>query len=153
MSSIGHLASTLLHAALPINLFPANNATSTTAATSATTTRQPDSGQLSSFGQLLSELQQLQQSNPTQYTQVTQKIGSSLETSAQNELASGNSSGASQLNRLATDFTNASATGQLPNFQDLAHAIGDRNGHHQGSGAASLIQSALTTAGIAPPNL
>jgi hypothetical protein len=122
MSIIGHLASTLLHAALPIDLFPGN-------ATSATSESQP-----SSFGQLLSELQQLRQTNPSEYKQVTQKIATNLQSAGQNELAG--------------DFTSASATCQLPNIQDLAHAIGGRSSHHQGSGAASIIQSALTSAGI-----
>ena len=152
MSSIGNLASTLLHAALPINLFPDNNSAATAAASSATSVQQPDSGQLSSFAQLVSELEQLQQTNPAEYTQVTQKIAANLQTAAQSAQSGGNTTAATQLNQLATDFSNASATGQLPNFQDLAQAVGGRNGHHQGSGVSSIIQSALTSAGVGAAN-
>jgi hypothetical protein len=86
-----------------------------------------DSGQLSPFAQLMSMLQQLQQSDPAKYQQVTQQIATNLQAAAQTDLANGNSAGANQLNQLATDFSNASQNGQLPNVQDLAQAVG---GHH-----------------------
>ena len=104
MSSIGNLASTLLHAVLPINLFPNNTTASTTAANALTSVQQPDSGQLSSFAQLANTLQQLQQSNPAEYTQVTQKIAANLQSAAQTAQASGNTTSAAQLNQLSTDF-------------------------------------------------
>jgi hypothetical protein len=144
MSSIGNLASNLLSAVLPVNLFPNNTTASTTAATSLTSTsvQQPDSGQLSSFAQLASTLQQLQQSNPAEYTQVTQKIAANLQSAAQTAQASGNTTAATQLNQLATDFSNASATGQLPNLQDLAQAVGGHHGHHHhGSGSSDSSTS------------
>jgi hypothetical protein len=175
MSSIGSLASTVLHAVLPINLFPNNTTASTTAASALTSVQQPDSGQLSSFAQLAGTLQQLQQSNPAEYTQVTQKIAANLQSAAQTAQASGNTTAATQLNQLATDFSNASATGQLPNLQDLAHAVGHhghrnaannssavsqlltslQSGNSQNSSlsAASIIQSTLTSAGITTSNL
>ena len=171
MSSIGNLASTVLHAVLPINLFPNNNTSNTTAASTSSSVQQPDSGQLSSFAQVANTLQELQQSNPAQYTQVTQKIAANLQSAAQTAQASGNTAGAAQLNQLANDFSNASATGQLPNLQDLARAVGHHGHHHAaGSGssavnqlltslesgssqntstnAASIIQSTLTSSGI-----
>jgi hypothetical protein len=91
---------------------------------------QPDSSQLSPFAQLLSTLQQLQQSNPTEYQQVTQQIASNLQSAAQAATQDGNTSAASQLNQLSTDFTNASTSGQLPSIQDLAQAVGGGGGHH-----------------------
>jgi hypothetical protein len=176
MSSIGNLASTLLHAVLPVNLFPNNTTASTTAASALTSVQQPDSGQLSSFAQLAGTLQQLQQSNPAGYTQVTQKIAANLQSAAQTAQASGNTTAATQLNQLATDFSNASATGQLPNLQDLAHAVGGNHGHRNATSngsavdqlltslqsgssqnssvnAASIIQSTLTSAGVTTSNL
>ena len=146
MSSIGNLASTLLHAVLPINLFPNNSTASTTAASALTSVQQPDSGQLSSFAQpLANTLQQLQQSNPAQYTHVTQKIAANLQSAAQTAQAGGNTTAATQLNQLATDFSNASATGQLPNLQDLAHAVGGHHGHHSASSSSSAVNQLLTS--------
>jgi cellulose 1,4-beta-cellobiosidase len=78
----------------------------------------------------MSTLQQLQQSNPTQYTQVTSQIATNLQSAAQTATADGNTSAASQLTQLATDFTNASTSGQLPNIQDLAQAVGGGGHHH-----------------------
>jgi Fic family protein len=175
MSSIGNLAGTLLHAVLPINLFPNNTTASTTAASALTSVQQPDSGQLSSFAQLAGTLQQLQQSNPAEYTQVTQKIAANLQSAAQTAQASGNTTAATQLNQLSSDFSNASATGQLPNLQDLAQAVGHhghRNATSSGSAvsqlltslqsgtsqnsstnAASIIQSTLSSAGVTASNL
>jgi hypothetical protein len=83
-----------------------------------------DASQLSPFAQILSTLQQLQQSNPTEYATVTQQISTNLQTAAQTDTADGNTSGASQLTQLASDFSTASTSGQLPNISDLAKAIG-----------------------------
>lgn len=176
MSSIGSLASSVLHAVLPINLFPNNTTAGSTATSALTSVRQPDSGQLSSFAQLANTLQQLQQSNPAEYTQLTQKIAANLQSAAQTAQASGNTTAATQLNQLATDFSNASATGQLPNLQDLAHAVGGHHGHRNAASdssavnqllsslqsgssqtsslnAASIVQSTLNSAGIATSGL
>jgi hypothetical protein len=91
---------------------------------------QPDNTQLSPFAQLMSTLQQMQQSNPTEYQQVTHQIATNLQSAAQTATQDGNTSAASQLNQLSTDFTNASTSGQLPNIQDLAQAVGGGGGHH-----------------------
>jgi hypothetical protein len=114
-------------------------------ATSAT--GQPsDAGQLSPLAQLLSTLQQLQQSDPAQYQQVTQQIATNLQSAAQTDQTEGNTAGASQLNQLATDFTNASQSGQLPNIQDLAQAIGGHHHHHHsGSSSDSAANSSSTS--------
>ena len=128
MSAIGSLASGLLHAVLPTALFPGSTATSA-GTNNVSIARLPDTGQVSSFGQLLSTLQQLQQSNTAQYQQVTQQIATNLQAAAQTAQSGGNTSAASQLNLLSTDFRNASATGQLPNIQDLATAVGGHRGY------------------------
>jgi hypothetical protein len=88
---------------------------------------------------LLSTLQQLQQSNPTEYAQVTQQIATNLQTGAKTAQSDGNTAAATELSTLATDFTNASTSGQLPNIADLAQAVGGSraNGHHHHSHGAS----------------
>jgi hypothetical protein len=93
---------------------------------------QTDNGQISPFAQLMSTLQQLQQSNPGQYQQVTQQIAANLQSAAQTATASGNTTAATQLTQLATDFTNSSKSGQLPSIQDLAQALGGAGHHHHG---------------------
>ena len=111
---------------------------------------QPDSSQLSPFAQLMNTLQQLQQSNPAQYKQVTQQIATNLQTAAQTATSDGNTTAATQLNTLATDFTNASQSGQLPNVQDLAQAVsgGHHHGghhHHHAASASSASDSGSTS--------
>ncbi|MBZ5726897.1 MAG: hypothetical protein LAP87_18110 [Acidobacteriia bacterium] len=90
---------------------------------------QPDKSQLSPFAQLMSTLQQLQQSDPAKYQQVTQQIATNLQSAAQTAQANGNTTAANQLNQLATDFSKASQSGQLPNIQDLAQAAGAHGAH------------------------
>src|SRR5271170_1504367 len=119
----------LLSGALQNNGINAATAPASNAAAASIGTQQ-DSGQLSPLAQLLSTLQQLQQSNPTQYAQVTQQIATNLQAAAQTATADGNTSAANQLTTLATDFTNASTSGQLPDIKDLAQAIGGGGGHH-----------------------
>lgn len=106
-----------------------------------------DNGQLSPLGQVLSTLQQLQQSNPTEYKQVTQQIATNLTTAAQTAQSAGNTTEANQLTHLAGDFTNASTSGQLPNIQDLAQAVGGghHHHHHSGSAAATPANSSSTS--------
>ncbi|HLH43301.1 MAG TPA: hypothetical protein VKV74_09970 [Bryobacteraceae bacterium] len=96
-----------------------------------------DSSSLSPFTQLLGALQQLQQSNPAQYSQVAGQIAQNLQSAAQTATSDGNTTAANQLNQLAADFTSASQTGQLPNVQDLAAAIGGAHHHHGHHQAAS----------------
>lgn len=86
----------------------------------------------------MNTLQQLQQSNPSEYKQVTQQIATNLQNAAKTATGDGNSTQATQLNQLATDFNTASQSGQLPNVQDLAQAIGGgHHHHHHGQAAAS----------------
>jgi hypothetical protein len=103
---------------------------------------QPDNTQLSPFAQITSELQQLQQSDPAKYQQVTEQIATNLQSAAQTAQTSGNTTAASQLNQLATDFRNASTSGQLPNFQDLAQAASGHHHHHHSHGSSASTDSA-----------
>ena len=105
----------------------ANNSLSTSAAVSS---QAPDNSRLSSFAQLMSELQKLQQSDPARYQQVTSQIAANLQSAAQSATAAGDTTKAAQLTQLATVFSNASKSGQLPDMQDLARAIGGGHHHH-----------------------
>ena len=113
-----------------------------------------DNQQLSPFAQLLSSLQKLQQSDPDKYKQLTQQIATNLESAATQAKAAGNTTAATQLSQLATDFTTASTSGQLPNIQDLAKAVGGHHHphHHQsqatstGSDDSSSTSSTSSTA-------
>lgn len=124
---------------------PSASSTSTTGTSALGQT--PDNGQLSPFAQLLNTLQQLQQSDPAKYQQVTQQIATNLQSAAQTAQSDGNSTAANQLNQLATDFTNASKSGQLPNIQDLAQAVGGghHHHHHHSQSASSDSDSSTST--------
>ncbi len=144
MGSISSLSSNYLQSILGSVLQNSGLTTNTAgnSVTSAGNALQADTNQLSPFAQLMSTLQQLQQSDPTKYTQVTQQIATNLQAAAQTATTNGNSTAANQLNQLATDFTNASQSGQLPNIQDLAEAMGSDSGgghrhhHHFSSGSS-----------------
>jgi hypothetical protein len=100
-----------------------------------------DNSHLSPLAQVLSTLQQLQQSDPTEYQQLTGQISTNLKAAAQTATSDGNTSAANQLNQLATDFSNASQSGQLPNVQDLAQSIGGGGHHHHHHSEASSSDS------------
>lgn len=108
-----------------------------------------DSNQLSPFAQILSSLQNLAQSNPSQYQQVTQQISGNLQSAAQTATANGDTSLASELTKLAGDFSSASGSGQLPNIQDLAQAIGGHHGHHHHFHSSSSSNTTETTSNSA----
>jgi hypothetical protein len=138
ISSLNNGSSSYLQSILN-NAFKSNNSTanSSNSASASSVTAQSANGQLSPFAQLMSTLQQLQQSNPAEYQQVTQQIAANLQTAAQTATSEGNSTQATQLSQLAKDFTSASQSGQLPNMQDLAQAIGGGGHRHHHSHAAS----------------
>jgi hypothetical protein len=98
---------------------------------------QSDTGQLSPFAQLLNTLQQLQQSNAAQYQQVTRQISANLQSASQTAQANGNTTAASELSTLSTDFKTASQNGQLPDVQDLAQAMGGHHHHHHAQPSAN----------------
>jgi len=117
-----------------------------TSNTNASSLQSPsDNSQLSPFVQLMNTLQQLQQSDPTKYKQVTQQIATNLQAAAQTATSSGNTTAATQLNQLATDFTNASTSGQLPNIQDMAQAMSGHHHHHHNSNASADPNSTSST--------
>jgi len=93
----------------------------------------------------MNTLQQLQQSDPAKYQQLTQQIATNLQAAAQTAQSSGNTTAATQLNQLATDFTNASKSGQLPNIQDLAQAMGGHHHHHHHADSTSSASSTSST--------
>ena len=113
------------------NYFNSNVASTLSGALPAATKISGNSRELSPFAQMLSALQQQQQANPTQYRQLTQQIASNLQTAAQTAQANGKTAASSQLNQLATDFSNAAKSGQLPNVKDLLQAMGSGAGHQQ----------------------
>jgi len=138
MSPISSLSTSYLQSILNAglqNTSSAGNSQSSTGTSSVTA--QSENGQLSPFAQVMSTLQQLQESNPTEYQQVTQQIATNLKSAAQTAQANGNTTQANQLNQLAADFTSASKSGQLPNVQDLAQAMGGHHHHHHHFHAAS----------------
>jgi hypothetical protein len=150
MGFINNLSSNYLQSVLN-NAVQSSGLTSNTNGITSTTALQTDNRQLSPFAQLLSTLQQLQQSDPSKYQQVTQQIATNLQSAAQTAQADGNSVAATQLNQLATDFINASQSGQLPNIQDLAQAAQSGH-HHHGHGhghghAASADSDSSSTSG------
>jgi hypothetical protein len=97
-----------------------------------------------SFSEMLAQLQQLEQSSPGQYSKVSQQISANLSTAAGKALTQGNTSLASELNLLSTDFASASQSGQLPNVGDLAKAMS--GGHHRGVSNSDSSNAAAATA-------
>ena len=146
LSSINNLSSSYLQSILSnASQSSSSTAKSSSGAGTSSVTAQSENGQLSPFAQLMSTLRQLQQSNPTEYQQVTQQIATNLQSAAQTATTDGNPTQASQLNQLATDFSSASQSGQLPNMQDLAQAIGGGHHHHHGHAASSGADSNSST--------
>jgi hypothetical protein len=109
-----------------------------------------DTPQLSPFAQMMSELQQLQQTDPAKYKDVTGQIATNLQTASQTAQQDGNSTAATKLTQLATDFTNASQSGQLPSIKDLATALGGHHRHHHAHAAADPDPNSTTSATSSP---
>ena len=116
--------------------------------TTDTSTVPQDSTQISGPGQLMSQLQQLQSSNPAEFKQVTAQIAQTLQQDASTQTGSA----ATALQQIASQFQQASQTGQMPLPADGA------SGHHHGHGSyaaqaggssddvMSIVQSTLQTA-------
>jgi hypothetical protein len=148
ISSLNPLSSSYLESILSNTLKNSSStANSSSSAGTSSVTAQPEKGQLSPFSQVAATLQQIRQSNPAEYQQVTQQIAANLQTAAQTATSEGNSTQATQLSQLATDFTSASQSGQLPNMQDLAQAIGGGGHHHHHSHAASSDAESSSSSG------
>lgn len=157
MSAIGNISSSLLNQ-LFTQVSPGSSLNSNSGGISSLSATQfiapSDQGQLSPLGAILSSLQQLQQTNPTKYQQVTQQIATNLQAAAGTAAKVGNTAQANQLNQLASDFADASKTGQLPNIQDLAKAVGGHHhhGHHsQASQAQGISQDGSQSAAATDP--
>lgn len=103
-----------------------------------------DTNQLSPFAQILSGLQQVEQSNPPQYQEVTQRIAGDLQSASRSATSAGDTALGSQLTKLSTDFRNASTSGQLPNVQDMAQAIGGGSLLHHPK-AGGFLRSSVTS--------
>ena len=148
-NSINGLSSSYLQSVLGSALQDAGVRNNNGATGTSSVSRFSDNGGLSPFAQIMSTLQQLQQSNPAQYAQVTKQIATNLQTAAQTAQSDGNTTAASQLTQLATDFNTASTSGQLPNIQDLAQALGGQavgGHHHHHAQAASSDSSTASSA-------
>jgi hypothetical protein len=130
--------------------------TSSSSSPVSTAAQQTDASGLSPTASFLSELQQLQTQSPTQFNQLMTAISSNLNQAAQTAAGSGNSTKASQLNTLATQFQNAANGGQVPTPQDLQQAglTGQHHHHggHHGSGQTSSTNpfQLQSTAGNSP---
>jgi hypothetical protein len=135
MMSVNNLSSSYLQSILTSAMQGTGSTNSSSTSTESINAPSPavpkDGSTLSPFAQMLGQLQQLQQSDPAKYQQVTQQIATNLESASQTAVVNGNTTAAAQLDKLSTDFSNASKSGQLPNIQDLAQAVA---GHHHGHG-------------------
>ncbi len=116
MSAISRLSSIYLKSVLRDIFQSAGLSSKTTdgqSVGSTSTVSQADNHQLSPLARLLSTPQKLQQSDPEKYKEVTQQIATNLQAAAKTVQADGNTTAATQLTRLASDFTDASKTGQF----------------------------------------
>jgi len=159
-SAINNVSGSYLEQALVGALQSITGSTTNPASTTGATSSQSDRSQLSPFAQLVSALQQLQQADPSEYKQFTAQVATNLQSEAQTIQAQSPGT-ATQLTQLAADFTGASQTGQLPNLQDLAAAVGggsDSGGgrghhrHHHSESTTSTIYQTLTNAGLGTPS-
>jgi NAD(P)-dependent dehydrogenase (short-subunit alcohol dehydrogenase family) len=99
--------------------------TSRTTYTTIESTSFSDIGQLSPLAIITGPLLQLQEADPIKYEQVTDQIAVNLQSAAHTAQAHGEAAAVTrQLTQLATDFSDASHSGDIPNLQDLAQAVG-----------------------------
>lgn len=80
--------------------------------------------QLSPLALVTSTMRQLQQSAPAEYRQAAQQIAANLQTDAQTAQSGGDMITAGRLRQLASAFTTASQSGELPNLEDLVVIAG-----------------------------
>jgi hypothetical protein len=145
LSNNNYLESILSTALQGTGLSTSNNASSSASVNASSLTATSDNSQFSPVANLMNTLQQLQQSNPSEYQQVTAQIATNLQNAAATDTAQGNTAGASELNQLASDFTQASQSGQLPSSQDLMQALGGHHHHHGHHHADSSSASTSST--------
>jgi hypothetical protein len=152
LSNNNYLQSILTSALQSTGLTANSTNSSLSTSASSSVSQSPDNSRLSPFAQLMSELQQLQQSDPSKYQQVTSQIATNLQTASQTAAGSGDTTAATQLSQLASDFSSASKNGQLPNVQDLAQAVGGHHHHHHHHAEAASTDptsTASTSSGTA----
>jgi len=135
---------------------------STSSRSSSTSSTQDPQPQVSQLGSMISALQTLQTQNPAEFAAITQKIATNLQSAAQQATAQGDSTRASALTKLASDFQTASTTGQLPSTDQLqsdasavfnsgAHAAHGRHHHrHSGGDVQALFNQNTSTATLDP---
>jgi hypothetical protein len=130
------------------SLFPSilqpnsSNSTNNSPSSVSSAAQQNDASGLSPTASFLNELQQLQIQSPAQFNQLMTSISSNLTQAAQTATTSGNTSQATLLKNLATQFQNAANGGPAPTAQQLQQAglTGHHHhggGHHHGSGQSS----------------
>ena len=96
----------------------------------------PDISQLSPFVELHA-LQRLQQADVTRFQEVTGQIAANLQSAAATARSNGNAAAEAQLSLLATEFTSASQSGQIPDLQHLAADSGGITGASDTSGSSN----------------
>ncbi len=143
MSLISGLGSTVVHSVLGIS--PPLSAARTPRPTNLAA-NPVDRGRVSPFGELVGSLQQLQQTNLLRFQKVAQQVAGDLNKSASSAQAAGNAAAAVQLGQLASDFTSAAISGQMPNLQDLATAFRATHPTSSSVDPFAIIQTALARA-------
>lgn len=130
--------SSLFPSILQPNSSNSNSTNSSSSVSSAA--NQTDATGLSPTASFLNELQQLQTQSPAQFNELMNSISGNLNQAAQTATSSGNTTKATQLSNLATQFQNAENGGQVPTAQDLQKA-GLSGHHHHGGGHHGSGQS------------
>jgi len=130
--------SSLFPSILQPNSSNSNSTSSSSSVSSAA--NQTDATGLSPTASFLNELQQLQTQSPAQFNQLMASISGNLNQAAQTASSSGNTTKATQLSNLATQFQNAENGGQVPTAQDLEKS-GLSGHHHHGGGHHGSGQS------------
>jgi hypothetical protein len=125
---------------------PVSNTTATTTTSTSTTTGTAtpagDSTTLSPLGQFASWLHGLSTSNPSQYQKVTSDISNGLQKAATVAQHNGNTTLASELDDLSSQFQTASQNGQFPaasQLQQAAQALASVEGASATNNIASLM--------------
>jgi hypothetical protein len=135
-----------LSALQSILFHPASNTTAkgNPSGVSPSASLQDSTPDISPMAQILSNLQQIQQQNPDQFKQITASIADKLQQLAKNAQGQGNLAWASQLSQLASQFQNASTTGQMPSAQALQQAGMSGHHHHGGHHGYPATQGSQT---------
>jgi len=110
ISSISHVAPSLIQP-VTSSLSSAN-----TNSTDSSSLAIPQDGapQISGAAQFLNSLQQLSTSNPTEFKQITSQLSQNLTAAATQAQSAGDTTQSTELTNLASQFSTASQTGQLP---------------------------------------